>query len=258
MGRQIIDSHIHFDLYHEWERRQILQELGAHNVKALISVSNHLQSAKTNLQFSQEDNRIKPAFGYHPEQAMPNENDIADLQQFVRQHQQDMVAIGEVGLPYYLRKDDPGIPLEPYVELLELFIRQAVVLNKPIMLHAIYEDAPLVCDLLEKHSVKQAHFHWFKGDQKTVERMKRNGYYISVTPDVLYEGEIQQLVREYPLSKMMVETDGPWQFEGIFKNKMTHPKMIHHSLRKIAELKNVRVDDVYQSLYRNTSGFYGI
>lgn len=258
MGKKIIDSHIHFDLYQERERRQILLELGEQGVCALISVSNHLQSAEKNLQFFQEDNRIRPAFGYHPEQTIPTDNEIADLQQFIRRHHKDMVAIGEVGLPYYLRKDDPGIPLEPYVELLELFIRQAVVLNKPIILHAIYEDAPLVCDLLEKHSVKQAHFHWFKGDQKTVERMKRNGYFISVTPDVLYEGEIQQLVREYPLSKMMVETDGPWNFEGIFKNKMTHPKMIHHSIRKIVELKKLSIDDVYQSLYRNTSGFYGI
>lgn len=258
MGRKIIDSHIHFDLYHERERRQILQELGEHNVKALISVSNHLQSAKINLQFSRKDNRIKPAFGYHPEQTIPTDNEIADLQRFVQQHHKDMVAIGEVGLPFYLRKDDTRIPLEPYVELLESFIRQAVVLNKPIILHAIYEDAPLVCDLLEKHSVKQAHFHWFKGDQKTVERLKRNGYYISVTPDVLYEGEIQQLVQEYPLSKMMVETDGPWGFEGIFENQMTHPKMIHHSIRKIAELKNVSIDDAYWRMFENTCGFYGI
>ena len=153
MKRRIIDSHIHLDLYSEKEREQMLAELEKNGVDTLISVSNHLQSARTNWQLAQEDNRIKPAFGFHPEQPLPADNKITDLQQFIDAHREDMVAIGEVGLPYYLRKDDPSIPLEPYLEILEAFIHQAAVMAKPIVLHAIYEDAPLVCDLLEAHSV---------------------------------------------------------------------------------------------------------
>src|SRR5699024_5744392 len=105
MKRRIIDSHIHLDLYSEKEREQILAELEKNGVDTLISVSNHLQSARTNWQLAQEDNRIKPAFGFHPEQPLPADNKITDLQQFIDAHREDMVAIGEVGLPYYLRKD---------------------------------------------------------------------------------------------------------------------------------------------------------
>jgi TatD DNase family protein len=42
--------------------------------------------------------------------------------------------------------------------------------------------------------------------------MKENGYFISVTPDVVYDEEIQLLVQRYPLEQMMIETDGPWPF----------------------------------------------
>lgn len=72
------------------------------------------------------------------------------------------------------------------IDILDLFIQKAVELDKPVALHAIYDDAPVVCDLLEKHSAAKAHFHWFKGDRKTAERMVGNGYFVSVTPDVLY------------------------------------------------------------------------
>ena len=41
----------------------------------------------------------------------------------------------------------------------------------------------------------------------------------------------------YPLEQMMVETDGPWPFEGPFTGKMTHPHMMWHSISMIAEIK---------------------
>ena len=41
----------------------------------------------------------------------------------------------------------------------------------------IYEDAPLVCDILEKFNIKKAHFHWFKGDEKTITKNDRQWLY---------------------------------------------------------------------------------
>ncbi|WP_267894852.1 TatD family hydrolase [Lentibacillus sp. Marseille-P4043] len=253
---QVIDAHIHLDMYGVPDRNRLLKELKHHHVAALIAVSCHLQSAEMNLEFSRIDKRIKPAFGYHPEQELPSDLMLDEIIAFMQRNQEEMVAVGEVGLPYYSRQKNPNLQVDLYLEILELFIQQAVTLDKPIVLHAVYDDAPLVCDLLEKHSVKKAHFHWFKGDYKTIERMQQNGYYISITPDVLYEREIQQLVKHYPLSNMMVETDGPWRFKGPFMGEKTHPKMIHQSVAKIAELKGLNVEEVYCRLYENTSQFY--
>lgn len=258
MHSPIIDAHIHFDLYEEGERTIILEDMKKYGVKALVSVSNHLQSAKTNLQLSRENPVIKPAFGFHPEQKLPSENEIAELQHFMELHQQEMVAVGEVGLPYYLRQEKVGVPIEPYLEILELFIRQAKALNKPIVLHAIYGDAPLACELLEKYSIEKAHFHWFKGDQRTLERLMRNGYQISITPDVLYETETRKIANEFPMSQMMAETDGPWPFAGPFKNVMTHPKMIHQTIKEIVSIKKIATAEVYELLYINTKRFYEI
>ncbi|MGE8203825.1 TatD family hydrolase [Heyndrickxia sp. NPDC080065] len=258
MYSSIIDAHIHLDLYNDDERKSILREMEKHKVEALISVSQHLTSAEANMALHQEDKRIKPAFGFHPEQALPDEQELADLQHFIEKHQKEMIAVGEVGLPYYLRQEHKEVPIEPYIEILEFFIQQAVSLKKPIVLHAVYEDAPIVCDLLEKYSYAKAHFHWFKGDQITIEQMSRNGYFISITPDVLYEKEIQQLVNQYPLSQIMVETDGPWPFEGPFQNNMTHPKMIHQTIEQIASIKGMALQEVYSILYENTKRFYSI
>ena len=108
----------------------------------------------------------------------------------------------------------------------------------------------------EKYDIKKAHFHWFKGDLQTISRLIDNDYFISITPDVIYEKEIQELVRLYPIEKMMVETDGPWPFEGPFKGRITHPNMIHSSINMISEIKQLPSDDVYRQLYINTTSFY--
>ncbi|KMY48290.1 TatD family hydrolase [Peribacillus loiseleuriae] len=258
MKHSIIDSHIHFDQYSESTRSTILKELPEYKVEALISVSTNLVSAQKNLALAEVDERIKPAFGFHPEQELPSDWEVNQLCSFLNEHKNQMVAIGEVGLPYYLLREHPEIKVEPYLEMLEIFVKQASELNKPISLHAVYDDAPVVCDLLEKYSVTKAHFHWFKGDERTVQRMIQNGYYISITPDCLYETEIQQLIKAYPLANMMVETDGPWPFGGPFQDTVTHPKMIHDSVQQIAEIKRVQVEKVYVELYKNTKKFYGL
>lgn len=258
MSGKLIYSHIHLDIYEEEIRRELLLELSSHHIKRVITVSNHLQSAERNLELAKRDPQIQAAFGYHPEQPLPTDSEIAELLHFIQVHQQHMIAIGEVGLPYYLRQSHPEIKLEAYIELLEIFVQYAAKLNKPIILHAVYDDAPIVCDLLEEYEVTRAHFHWFKGDHRTMNRMKENNYYISVTPDVVYEQEIQALVKAYPIEQMMVETDGPWAFEGEFTGLLTHPKMMHQSIAKIAELKNLQLDYTYQTIYKNTCHFYDI
>lgn len=260
MRLPIIDAHIHVDLYENDEQIKLLESLPDHQVTGLIAVSMDLTSSKKNLLLSRHNSRLYPAFGFHPEQLLPKEEEIDALCNWMMSHQEEMIAVGEVGLPYYLRreKDKSRLLYGDYLNLLDRFIRLAKKLDKPVILHAVYDDAPIVCDLLEKHSITHAHFHWFKGDKVTTERMAANGYFISVTPDVLYEPEIQTLIRHYPFEQIMVETDGPWPFEGPFQSVMTHPAMIHESISQIAAIKRLPVEEVYSLLLQNTKGFYRI
>ncbi|MBM4762765.1 TatD family hydrolase [Bacillus sp. B15-48] len=250
--RRIIDAHIHIDKYKEEEVSDILSD-----VTALISVSMDFQSCLKNLTLSKKYSAIKPCFGFHPEQELPSESQLQDLLLWIKTNKDEAVAIGEVGLPYYLRKKNQLTQAyEQYIEYLDAFIRLAKQLDLPIALHAVYDDAHIVCDLLEKHTVSKAHFHWFKGDAKLINRLSANEYFISITPDVVYEEEIRELVRGYPLELIMAETDGPWPFAGKFSGKKTRPAMIHDSIEEIAKIKKRTIQQIYESIYMNTKNFY--
>ncbi|WP_409274588.1 TatD family hydrolase [Neobacillus sp. SCS-31] len=253
-----IDAHIHLDKYPEDERELIINSLGENQVEALICVSMDLASCKENLRLFENCPRIHPAFGYHPEQPLPSDAELDKLLNWISRHKEKMVAIGEVGLPYYMRTDSKNahFSYEGYIELLEQFILLAKKLNKPVILHAVYDDAPIACGLLEKHSIEKAHFHWFKGDRKTVERMIANGYHVSFTPDILYEKETREVAELYPLQLMMAETDGPWPFEERFSGIMTQPAMVLDVVKELALIKGVPVEQAGSIFHANTKRFY--
>jgi TatD DNase family protein len=88
--------------------------------------------------------------------------------------------------------------------------------------------------------------------------MIENGYYISVTPEIVYKEKIQKLVQSYPLARMMIETDGPWPFEGPFSGKMTHPDMMKKSISMMAKIKTLSETEVSERVLENTKRFYRI
>src|SRR5690606_23798193 len=91
-----------------------------------------------------------------------------------------------------------------------------------------------------------------------LERFIQNRYHISVTPEIIYKEKIQKLVQSYPLELLMVETDGPWPFEGPFAGKRTHPNMLESIIRMVAEIKNKSKAEVSERILENTKIFYGI
>ncbi|WP_410985176.1 TatD family hydrolase [Bacillus cereus] len=248
-----IDSHIHLDQYKHKEQMKLIDDVKrSTEIAGLIAVSMNYRSCQQILSLAGQHTFVYPAFGFHPEQAI-NKKECEKIYKLIEENVERLVAIGEVGLPYYLRQEKKDIVIEPYIEILEKFMALAKRYDLPIVLHAVYEDADIVCDLLDQYKISRAHFHWFKGCKETMERMIQNGYYISITPDVLQKEKIREIVSFYPLEYMMVETDGPWEFQ---ENMMTHPNMIQDVLKEISLIKNISIDKITEQIYENTVCFY--
>lgn len=260
-----MDAHIHLDLYSESERRALLKQAAADGVFAMVAVSMGLSSCMANAELAKASpGLIFPAYGWHPEQEPIAAEQLQELLAWIRSRHAagERFAIGEVGLPYYKRTEAvaSGAPFDeaPYTAALERFIVLAAELDLPVVLHAVYEDADKAMTLLRKHGIRKAHFHWFKGSQDTVLAMAEAGYFISVTPDVAYENEIQSLVKQYPLEQMMTETDGPWPFEGPYNGHATEPSMTRGVIADIAAIKGLTERETADALLSNAKRFYGL
>lgn len=262
-AESFIDAHIHIDKYAEEEQESLLTEAFRDGVETVVAVSMSLESSKHNAELAKRyPGRVHPAYGFHPEQELPDDEECEKLLAWIRERHAngEAFAIGEVGLPYYMRteREAKGETFDEtaHLKLLESFVRLAAELDRPIVLHAVYDDADKVYELLRRYGVRSAHFHWFKGSEQTVERLIEAGYSISLTPDVLYEPEIIALAERYPLELLMTETDGPWPHEGPFSGQVTKPSMVKYVTAAVAKLKGRPLAETEAALLRNARHFY--
>lgn len=258
------DAHLHADQYPPERREALLAEAFAAGVRGIVAVSMNPEScAETRRLSALWPGRAMPAYGHHPEQPPLGPVELERLCSWIRRLAEsgEAFAIGEVGLPYYTRTEAEarGEAFEetPYLAQLDVFAGLAAELDRPIALHAVYEDADKALAMLERRGVRRAHFHWYKGAPETTARIAARGYFISLTPDVLYEPDIRELAASFPLGQLMAETDGPWPFEGPFAGMETTPAMTLAVAREIAALRGLKLESVERELDRNTAAFYG-
>lgn len=202
----MIDAHIHIDQYSDEDIHDILSQ----NIKC-IAVATDLKSCYRLLALKNE--KIHIALGYHPEQRI-DKDEVDEILSLIDTHHHQIVAIGEVGLPQYLMRQDQSIQLQPYIDILEAFMSKARRYQLPIILHAVYDDAKIAMELLSRYQIQKAHFHWFKADKGAFEEVLNSHYMVSVTPDILWNVKTRKVAQAFPLHRLMIETDGPWPHEG--------------------------------------------
>ena len=98
--------------------------------------------------------------------------------------------------------------------------------------------------------------HCFSGKAIEVKRVIKNNWYISVPTSVTNRGVHQNIADVCPLENMLLETDSP--FLSPFKKSRNEPMNVKYAAEKIAEIKNVAVEEISEITTRNAIKFYNL
>lgn len=79
------------------------------------------------------------------------------------------------------------------------------------------------------------------------EKILETGFHISFTGMITFVKELEEVVIEIPLERMMVETDSPYLSPKPHRGKKNEPKNVLHVAEKIAELKEIDLEEVAES-----------
>jgi len=248
----LFDSHLHLD---QLSDENIQKTLGDSKITGMLAVSTNLKSAKKLLNLKQAyPEKLYIAVGFHPEQPLLNLEEQEELFQWIDDHYSLISAIGEVGLPHYSKCENSNLDYVPYIELLERFILIAKKWDLPLNLHIVHNDVDIALELLEKHNIQRAHFHWFKTDEKSFQKFLSTPYFASLTPDILWNPKTQYVAQNLSLNRLMIETDSPWPHEG-FESAVIS-EQLSAVVKKVAELKSLPLDYVQEQMLLNTQQFY--
>jgi TatD DNase family protein len=221
------------------------------DVASIVAVGEDLADARRNLELAQIHPMIKPAAGLYPTHlSMDRAVEMAD---FIRHNRSRLTAIGEVGLDYWVVKDDSQKAQQR--EIFKLFIALAGELDLPLNIHSRSAGRHAVAMLLANNAVK-VQLHAFDGKMGAALPAVEAGYFFSIPPSVVRSRQKQKLVKQLPLDCLLVETDSP--VLGPDASRRNEPANLRVVVRAIAQLKDVSETAVAAAVAANTARLYGV
>ena len=283
----IIDSHAHYNnsaykkpfryltrnedgyALAEGDREQLFQELLEANIPYSIEPGVNLQSCEEVLQLCAEyPGRIFPAIGIHPTRSIYEKwSDRKKLDAFVKTP--GVIAIGECGLDYHYKREEQHRLKQHIWFLYQLDL--AWRLKKPVILHVrdAHEDA---LRILRWHPARKLGgvIHCFYGSRKIAEQYLKLGYHFGIGGSLLQQEErasaLWDAVKHIPLEKILVETDAPFILP--YCKDVIQPKLLRRArnsslilpavIQKIAEIKDIPVETVEQTVMSNTIQLFNL
>jgi len=248
----LIDTHAHIcDSVFDADREQILERASAAGIGAIIAVGENIDDAEKNLHLAAQHRMILPAAGLYP--TFLDLNLAAQMRDFIRKNRDRLKAIGEVGLDYWMVKDEAD--RETQREIFRSFIGLSKELDLPVNVHSRSAGRYAVAVLLESGS-SRVQLHAFDGKAGAAMPAVEAGFFFSVPPSIVRSEQKQKLVKQLPLTCLLVETDSP--VLGPSPHERNEPANAIIAVKSIAELKGLSEEEVIEAVTENTRKLYGI
>ena len=251
----IIDTHMHlYDNKYDGLREEVIDEALNMGVKKMIAVGFDYDSSLKAIDLANKYGFIYAAIGLHPSEVeKENDHNLSWIYELAKNKK--VVAIGEIGLDYYWDKTYVDLQKEMFQKQIDI----ARSLNLPIIIHS--RDASFDSfQIVEKNPGVNGVFHCYSGSLEMAERLIKLGFYIGVGGVLTFKNskEIKRVVEGISLDNILSETDSPYLSPHPHRGEVNHPGYTKYVVEKIAEIKNIDIENVEEILYNNAIKLFKI
>ena len=245
----LVDSHCHIPLIEmEGGADAVIGAAREAGVGHILCVSIDLVSWPEIEQLAASYGCVSASAGVHPNSARDielTERILLDLAD-----DENVIAIGETGLDYYRSQGD----LEWQRQRFRTHIRAARQIGKPLIIHSREARGDVIKILAQEGAdAVGGIMHCFVDDLETAKQAIDLNFYISFSGIVTFRNakDLQEVARQLPLDRILVETDAPYLAPVPYRGKQNQPAYVRHVAEKIAELHQVDPDEVASATTRN-------
>ena len=176
------------------------------------------------------------------------DNQIEEFMKRLESLKNKIVGIGEAGLDYYWVKDEKQRARQ--MEVFRIHIELAKKLKLPLIVHSRDGHDDTVA-ILDEYDYDRVLWHFF-GVKDRVDWLVEHKYRASFNTLLLRSKTHKKIVKKIPMELIMLETDAPWLGFG----KRNEPSAIVKVAGKIAEIKKMSFEEVWQTCGRNAMEFF--
>lgn len=252
MGK-IFDTHAHYDdSAFDIDRNELLANLPSMDVCTIVNQATDIKTAEISIALAEQYDYVYAAVGVHPECLEGLEEDYIQKLRDLAQHKK-VVAIGEIGLDYYY-----DIPKELQKRVFEEQLLLAGELNMPVCVHDREAHGDTM-DVLRKYNPKGV-VHCFSGSAEMAKEVLSLGMYIGIGGVVTFKNarKAVEVMQQVPLDRFVLETDAPYLAPVPFRGKRCDSSYIKYTAQKIAEIRDLSLNEVLELAEQNAKRLYEI
>ena len=256
----LVDSHCHIDMpQFDADRDEVVARARAAGLAEMLVVGevDEGEALARSLRVA-ESYGLPVTAGVHPHQArLAEESTWDEIGGLAREGR--IVAIGEIGLDFHYDYS----PRDVQREVFRRQVRLAREVGLPIVVHTREADGETAA-ILEEESARETGgvIHCFTGGHELARRALALGFYVSFSGILAFPRSemIQEVARDVPEHRLLVETDAPFLAPPPHRGKRNEPAFVVEVARKVAALRGVGEQAIgavarrnYARLFRRSS-----
>ncbi len=170
--------------------------------------------------------------------------------------QRKFCGIGETGLDFYWDKTF----IKQQYEALEIQIELALQYNIPLILHtrdALQETIEVIKKY--KQTELRGIFHCFGGSVEQAKEIIKTGFYMGIGGVLTYKNAgLAEVLKNVDMKHLVLETDAPYLTPVPFRGKRNESSYLKYIVEKIAEIKDLSIQEVESITTVNAEKIFGV
>ncbi len=252
---KLIDTHTHMYLDNfDADRNEVVQNAIDNDVEKMLlpAIDSTTFQSMTDLRDIYPNNCI-PMIGLHPTSVKDNyETELELVKSELTTG--DYVAVGEIGIDLYW--DDS------YFEQQKDAFRQQLKLAKkyqlPVAIHtrnSFNEIYPIVKEELTDNL--KGVFHCFTGTSNEAKKIIDVGFMMGIGGIITFKNSgLAKVIVDIPIEYLLLETDAPFLTPTPFRGKRNQSAYLTYIARKLAEIKNITIEEIAETTTKNANELF--
>ena len=261
MDNPIIDTHCH--LYHgrfDDDREAAIERAREAGVEVIIMPAIDVPSIEDAIALCRRHEGLYAMAALHPSETKDATSD--DFEAVIELcDAPEVVAVGESGLDYYW---DRSFDRKQH-EYLRKHIRLAVEKDLPLILHNREASDDLVGILYDERKALDTPerlrgiFHCYTGPAMLAQMAADIGFLVGIGGILTFKNsDVADILREVPLSQMVLETDAPFLAPEPHRGDRNEPAYTRLVAEKLAQTKDMPLEEIVAATTENARNLFGI
>jgi TatD DNase family protein len=258
------DNHTHFDFADGEQPLTASEQLELANqagILGVVQVGVTLESSIWSANLAAREPRVLAAVALHPNEAPLYETEdalsaaIAEIESLAAQPR--VRAIGETGLDFFRTEGDSSLGLQQMS--FEEHIRIAKEHDIALMIHDREAHDQVLETLDRVGAPNRVVLHCYSGDLEFAKKVADRGWYMSFAGNITIKRNqhLRDALEWAPKELLLVETDAPFLTPEPFRGRPNASYLVPITVRKMAEVRGVDVNEFAAQLTQNTERVYG-